>query len=201
MWKTISVVAAAAGFIAGAATSGSLWAGGHTTPPKFDPSLLDANLNAELTATIDELAAKWNSQDYSTVLEMWDPDQEVPFYLAEEQADWFIGWEPLRDYLDPPQPNPMIEAMRLQPSNVRAKLIAPDLAIAVWDLKFEMKMRFQQPIGEEIRVSGVLRKKPEGWRFIQYAESPKTAMVYLQGLIAEQIEPDFLDFVESVKKQ
>ena len=61
---------------------------------------------AAVEAVIHDTAERWNSQDFSTVLELWDLDQEVPFYLAEEQDDWFIGWEQLRAYLDPPRPKP-----------------------------------------------------------------------------------------------
>ena len=178
----------------------SLWAGGHQTMPTFDPSILNAELNAELEETIMAMADRWNSQDYSTVLEMWDQDEAVPFYLAEEQAGWFIGWPALRGYLDPEQPNPVIEGMRLLPSNIRAKSIAPDLAIAVWDLHFEMKMRGSRPIGEDVRVSGVFRKKPEGWRFIHYAESPQAPMVYIEKLFQQDVLPDFAEFLEQSKK-
>lgn len=169
-------------------------ASGHDIPPEFDPLLLDADLNAELEETVMEMAARWNSQDFATVLEMWDTDEAVPFYLAEEQADWFIGWGPLRHYLAPEHPNPIIEVMRLLPSNVRAKSIAPDLAIAVWDLHFEMKMRFSKPIGEDVRVSGVFRKKPEGWRFIHYAESPQAPLVYIEKLFQQGVYDDFEEF-------
>ncbi len=182
-------------------SAGLVQAGGHDTAPEFDPSLLNSELNAELEETIMQLADRWNSQDYSTVLEMWDPDEEVPFYLAEEQADWFIGWNPLRGYLAPETPNPVIEVMRLLPTNIRAKSIAPDLAIAVWDLHFEMKMRFGKPIGEDVRVSGVFRKKPEGWRFIHYAESPQAPLVYIEKLFQQDVYDDFEEFRAEALKE
>lgn len=40
-----------------------------------------------------------------------DVDAEVPTYIAEKSAQWFVGWERLRGYLDPPRPNPAIEAL------------------------------------------------------------------------------------------
>ena len=83
-------------------------------------------------AVIHETAERWNSQDFLTVLELWDPDQEVPFYLAEEQDDWFIGWEPLRAYLDPPRPSPVVEGLREEMYEISVKLVADDLAIAAW---------------------------------------------------------------------
>ena len=147
---------------------------------------------AAVKAVIHETAERWNSQDFSTVLELWDPDEEVPFYLAEEQDDWFIGWEQLRDYLDPPRPSPVIKGLREEMYDVSVKLVADDLAIAAWHMHFEMKIRGKPPIGEEVRVSAVLRKKPEGWRYIHWAESPMATLVYTEKLFQRDVDHEKL---------
>lgn len=41
-----------------------------------------------------------------------EPDHPCPFNLAEEQRQWFIGWEALRNYLDPPKPTPVVQGIR-----------------------------------------------------------------------------------------
>ena len=143
---------------------------------------------AAVQAVIHDTAERWNSQDFSTVLDLWDSDEEVPFYLAEEQDDWFIGWEPLRAYLDPPRPSPVMEGLREEMHDISVKLIADDLAIAAWNMHFEMKMRGRRPIGEDVRVSAVLRKKEEGWRYIHWAESPMTALVYIEKLFQKDVD-------------
>lgn len=142
---------------------------------------------AEVEAVIYATADRWNSQNFSTVLELWDPDEEVPFYLAEEQDNWFIGWEPLKAYLDPPTPSPAVQGIREEMRNINVKFIGPDLAIAAWEMHFEMKIIGQNPIGEEVRVSAVLRRKPEGWRYIHWAESPMTAMMYIKKLYERDV--------------
>ena len=141
-----------------------------------------------IKAFIHETAEVWNTQDFRKVLELWDQDEEAPFYLAEEQDGWFIGWEPLRDYLAPPLPNPVLEALREEMYDISVKLIADDLAIAVWYMHFEMKMRGRRPLGEEIRMSAVLRKKPEGWRYIHWAESPLTPGAYIDKLREKEVD-------------
>ena len=143
---------------------------------------------AAVRAVVHETAERWNSQDYRTVLELWDQDEEVPFYLAEEQDGWFIGWEPLRAYLAPPLPSPVMEGLREEMYDISVKLIADDLAIAAWHMHFEMKMRGRPPIGEDVRVSAVFRKKPEGWRYIHWAESPMTALVYIEKLFQRDVD-------------
>lgn len=145
---------------------------------------------AAIKAVVHETAERWNSQDFRTVLELWDQDEEVPFYLAEEQDGWFIGWEPLRGYLSPPMPSPAVEGLREEMRDISVKLIADDLAIAAWYMHFEMKLRGRPPIGEEVRVSAVFRKKPEGWRYIYWAESPMAALVYIEKLFQRDVDHD-----------
>ena len=146
------------------------------------------DVQAEVEAVIHATADRWNSQDFATVLELWDPDEEVPFYLAEEQDDWFIGWEALRGYLDPPRRSPVVQGIREEMRDIHVKQIAPDLAIAAWNMHFEMKLIGQKPIGEEVRVSAVLRRTPEGWRYIHWAESPMTALMYIQKLYQRDVD-------------
>ncbi len=154
-----------------------------------------------IQALVHATAERWNSQDYRTVLELWDPDEEVPFYLAEEQDGWFIGWEPLKAYLSPPLPSPVMEGLREEMRDISVKLIADDLAIAAWYMHFEMKMRGRPPIGEDVRVSAVMRKKPEGWRYIHWAESPMTAMVYIEKLFQRDVDHEkFAPLIERSRK-
>jgi hypothetical protein len=117
---------------------------------------------ADVEAVIHETAERWNSQDYASVLGLWDPDEAVPFYLAEEQRGWFFGWEPLKAYLDPPKPSPAVQGIREEMRNVQVKLVAPGVAVAAWEMHFEMKIIGRPPIGEEVRTSAVLRKTPPG---------------------------------------
>jgi hypothetical protein len=176
-------------------------AGGHKTiktPPKID---IPADVEAGVIEVIHETATRWNSQDFASLLELWDPDEAYPTYLAEEQAQWFIGWERLRGYLNPPRPNPVVEAIREEMYNIKVKQIAPNLVIAVWEMHFEMKTIGSHPIGEEVRVSAVLRDTSEGWRYIHWAESPKTAMVYIEDLYEKEVAPGWDEFFEGAKQR
>lgn len=179
----------------------SAMAGGHKErkpAPKID---IAPEVESAVIDVINDTAARWNSQDFASLLELWDPDEAFPTYLAEEQAEWFIGWDRLRGYLDPQRPNPIVEAIREEMYNVKVKLIAPDLAIAVWEMHFEMKTIGSKPIGEEVRVSAVLRNTQEGWRYIHWAESPQTAMVYVEGLYEKDVEPGWDEFYEGAKQR
>jgi len=152
-------------------------------------------IQADIEAIVHATADRWNSQDFATVLELWDTDEPTPFYLAEEQNDWFIGWPALRAYLDPPRPPPMLIVIREEMSNIKVNQIGPDLAMAAWDMHFEIKLGRQQPIGEDIRVSAILRHKPDGWRYIYWAESPMAASVYTRKLLERNVDTKKFDVV------
>ncbi len=176
-------------------------AGGHKAiGPRVEPEV-PADIRTGVTAIVEETANRWNSQDFATLLGLWDPAEAYPTYLAEEQAEWFVGWDRLRAYLDPPRPVPVVEAIRMFAEDVRVKQIAPDLAVGIWNWHFEMKTIGSKPIGEDVRVSGVFRKTAEGWRYIHYAESPKTAAVYLEDLMEKEVRPGWDEFFEEAKKR
>jgi len=176
-------------------------AGAHKTVLPPVPIDVANDVEMGVTATVLETARRWNSQDYASVLELWDPNEAYPTYLAEEQAQWFVGWPRLREYLDPPRPNPIIEAIREEMSGIQVKQIGPDLAIAIWYMKFHMKRFMANAIGEDVRVSAVLRNTPEGWRYIHWAESPKTAMVYIEDLFERNVDDDWDEYFEAARER
>lgn len=181
--------------------AGTAWAGAHKTMKPLVDIDVDPEVEAGVKAVVLATAERWNSQDYATVLELWDPNEAYPTYLAEEQAQWFVGWERLNEYLDPAVPNPIIEAIREQMYNIQVKEIGEDLAIAIWEMRFHMKRRFSNAIGETVRVSAVLRNTDEGWRYIHWAESPKTAMVYIEDLFEKDVDDDWDEFYEEAKQK
>jgi hypothetical protein len=178
----------------------SALAGGHKVVlPPVDMQV-DPDVKKQVTAVLLDTAERWNSQDFASLLELWDPNEAYPTYLAEEQAQWFVGWDRMRGYFDPPRPNPVIEAIRESYSGIQIKQIAADLVIAIWYMHFEMKTIAGKPIGEDIRVSAVLRNTENGWKYIHWAESPKTAMVYIEDLFEKDVEPGWDEFYEEAQK-
>jgi ketosteroid isomerase-like protein len=145
-------------------------------------------LQAEIEAVVHDTAARWNSQDYASVMDLWDRDEPNVMYLAEEQPGWFVGWGQLKAYLG--SSTPFIEAIREEMSNIRVQPIAADLAAVTWDMHFEMKQKGVQPIGEDIRVTAIMRRKAEGWRYIHYAEAPMTASMYMRKLMQQDVDPE-----------
>lgn len=188
-------------FFATILLSTTAFAGGHkkVLPPVEIP--VDAAVRDGVIATLRATEDGWNNQDLASLMKLWDSSDEFPTYLAEEQSQWFVGWPRLAAYLDPPRPNPAIEVFREQFSGIQVKQIAPDLALAIWYMHFEMKVIGSNPIGEDIRVSAVLRNTADGWKYIHWAESPKSAPVYLEDLMEKSVSDDWDEFYEEAKKK
>ena len=91
--------------------------------------------------------------------------------------------------------------IREEMHNIKVNQIGPDLAMAAWDMHFEMKMGRQKPIGEDVRVSAILRHTSEGWRYIYWAESPLTATVYIRKLLERNVDAEKFDEVYQRAKQ
>jgi ketosteroid isomerase-like protein len=189
------------GLLAGITLACNVHAGAHKTIKPLVEIEVDPDVEAGVKAVVMETAERWNSQDYATVLELWDPNEPYPTYLAEEQAQWFVGWERINEYLDPATPNPIIEAIREEMYDIQVKEIGDDLAIAIWEMRFHMKRRFGNAIGESVRVSAVLRNTDDGWKYIHWAESPKTAMVYIEDLYEQDVDDDWDEFFEEAKER
>jgi len=180
--------------------SGTALAGGHKVVKPMVPIDVNPKIEKAVQEVVYDTARRWNSQDFATLLELWDPNEEFPTYLAEEQAQWFVGWPRLREYLDPPRPNPAVEAIRETMYDIQVKEIGPGLAIAIWEMDFEMKVIASNPIHERVRVSAVLRETDNGWKYIHWAESPQTAMVYIENLYEKEISDDWDEFFEQAQK-
>ena len=194
---SVSLLLAIGGMFLGTAAI----AGAHKTVTPMVTIDVSPEVEAAVTAVVYETAERWNSQDFSSVLELWDQNEPFPTYLAEEQAQWFVGWDRLRDYLDPPAANPIIEVLREEMSKIQVNQIAPDLAIAIWEMHFEMKVRGSNPIGEDVRVSAVLRNTPEGWRYIHWVESPKATMVYIENLFEQGVAEGWDEYYKAAMQR
>jgi hypothetical protein len=71
----------------------------------------------------------------------------------------------------------------------------------VWTIDWQMKMGRGGPMHEKLRANAVLRKTKAGWKFIHYAEAPKSPLVYMQELYGESVTPAFRARAEEAAKK
>ena len=157
------------------------------------------DITAEITALLRETEDRWDTQDTASLRELWDTDDAEPFYLAGEQTNWFVGWDQLNDYLNPKSGPKVTEAMRVRFYDIKARLLAPDLAFAGYWMRTDMKLIFQpKPFASDNRVSAVFRRKPEGWRYLAYAEAFQAPNMYMNHLMEKDVADDYQEFFDKV---
>jgi hypothetical protein len=156
------------------------------------------DINAAITELLRETEVRWDSQDTARLKELWDTDDSEPFYLAGEQDNWFVGWEQLNAYLDPKGGPKITQAIRVRFYDIKARLLAPDLAFAGYWMRTEMKLVFQpKPFASDNRVSAVFRRKPEGWRYLAYTEAFQAPNMYMNHLMENDVAPDYQEFLDA----
>jgi hypothetical protein len=156
------------------------------------------DINAEITELLRATEVRWDSQDTARLKELWDTDDSEPFYLAGEQDNWFVGWEQLNAYLDPKGGPKITQAIRVRFYDIKARLLAPDLAFAGYWMRTEMKLVFQpKPFASDNRVSAVFRRKPEGWRYLAYTEAFQAPNMYMNHLMENDVAHDYQEFLDA----
>ncbi len=159
----------------------------------------DPNLVSEIEALLRETEDAWNSQDFYRWLDLWDAEDARPFYLAAEEKDFFLKREQLEKYLDPNGAAQVTEAIRVTFTNVSARWLADDLAFAAYHMSSEMKLVFApKPFSSKLRATSIVRRKPEGWRYVCYTEAFQSPTMYFQGLNEAAVPDDYAEYYARV---
>ncbi|MBL8628400.1 MAG: nuclear transport factor 2 family protein [Rhodospirillaceae bacterium] len=136
-------------------------------------------MNDALTTELADLIATYVSysegMNFAGKRALWDQDDPSPLLMPEEAPRPLIGWSAIEAYWS--KSRVVMESLKSRSANVRARLIAPDIALATYDMRWvatlagpaEVK---RKPIAADVRVTAMLRKKPEGWRLFHLMEGP-----------------------------
>lgn len=166
MARTLAIATALAVTLSGCAA-------GHRAAkpaaPDNSPESIAA-LNGELTAFLVRYATAYNRQDYTALLNMWDSDDPNAFYMAEEIDPPMQGWKIIRAYFSRPG---TLEGIRNEYTNVRAHYVAPDVAVATYRLRFDIKVKNMQALSSFDRIVAVFRRRQGEWQMIAYGEAPR----------------------------
>lgn len=148
-----------------------------------------SGLDAEIGALLTRYAEAYSRQDYAAVLGFWDRDDPDVFYIAEEIDPPMHGWKLIEAYFARPG---VLDGIRYEYDDIRAQLLAPDLAIATYDMRFDLKVKNMKPMAGFDRVVAVFRRKGGEWKFARYAEAPQAPMTMVRkfGKTAKTITPE-----------
>jgi len=190
--------------LGGMATSDQASAGSHTARDPIEYPPCDEQLKGEIDAVLQRTEAIWNAQEWWRLpTEIWDRQDPTPMYVAEELYDVMIGWDILDRYIFPPKKG--LDAFRWGYSKLWVKELAPNVALALYDHWFEIKIRAPGPIGVPRhgfdRVLSIYNKRDDGWRQSLYAQCPLGPDTYARRMAEKLVKPDWDEFYEDVKSR
>lgn len=141
---------------------------------------MDSGLNGEIQAFLVRYAELYNRQDYPALLAMWDKDSPNPIYMAEEIDPPMHGWNVINAYFKPPPQFPVLESIRNEYTNVKAHAVAPDVAVATYRLRFDIKLRGKPAVSSWDRVMAVFKKRDGEWKMAAYTEAPMAPLTMVR---------------------
>ena len=151
-------------------------------------------LVTEITAVLTRLCACWNRLEPQAIAELWDPEEAEPFLLPQEIEQPLVGWEALRGYLR--RAGARLDAASMRVWNVNVKLVAPDLAVALYEMHWNGLIRgVVRPRGVDSRATVLFRRRGETWRICHYVEAPISPSLHLQHRYLDAVDADFLERV------
>jgi ketosteroid isomerase-like protein len=142
-----------------------------------EPANPATTLDVEIAAFLARYAIAYNRQDYDALLGMWDTDDANAFYMAEEIDPPMHGWKTIRAYFSR---TGVLDGIRNEYSNVRAHYVAPDVAVATYRLRFDIKIKNMQALSSWDRIMAVFRRKNGEWKMIAYAEAPQAPLTMIR---------------------
>jgi ketosteroid isomerase-like protein len=148
-------------------------------------------LSAELKSWLDRYAEIYDRQDYAALLKLWDQDDPDVIYMAEEIDPPMHGWGRINAYFNPKPGVQVLDGIRNRYSDVRARYLAPDLALATYKLKFDIKVKNMKPMSSWDRVMAVFRRKDGQWKLIAYGEAPMAPLTMVRKMLENAVPADF----------
>ena len=151
------------------------------------------NIENSLQDLIKSFEERWNRRNPSALRELWDPDDRNPFYIAEEISDPMYDWNTIESYWKVAED--ILLKFSIRTWNLTYKLLANDLGVINYMMHWDglIKGMEDAPLGLDVRVSAIVRRTREGWRFCHYVESPLGAFPFLKAAYQANVDPGFMD--------
>lgn len=133
-------------------------------------SAADQALANDIAAFLADYQVAYNDQDYRTVKSMWVDDN--PIYMAEEVPFPLYGKSRMDNYFNPVPGRKILDGIDNRYSEVRAKLVAPRVAVATYRLDYDIKLVGMPASHGWDRIMAVFVREDDGWKLSAYAEAP-----------------------------
>lgn len=160
-----------------------------------------SDVQKELEEYFAEYTKRWNDQkDYSSLIEMWDQEDDKPFYRGMEKPGFFDTWERLKLYWDPNHKRALVTALLYNFVNIHAKLVTPDVAVAYFDAEWDMKALRGPAISGTDPCFAVFKRKADGWKMNSYIEACSHPAAYEDEFAgrADRARPAFRQLLKEI---
>ena len=129
----------------------------------------------ELVPLIQRYVAYSEGMNFAGKRALWDGDDPAPLLMPEEAPEPLIGWPAIDAYWA--KSRVVMTSLKSRTANHVCRLLAPDIALVTYDMRWVATLATapgvtRQPIAADVRVTALLRKKPEGWRYFHLMEGP-----------------------------
>ncbi len=153
-------------------------------------------LQSGIAALVKEYVGYSETMDFAGKKALWDADDPLPLLMPEEALTPLVGWEAIEAYWS--KSRVIMEALKSRSANHRAREIAADITLATYDMRWVATLAGpedikRKPISADVRVTALLRRKPEGWRFFHLMEGPVDLLSMARKAAARQANELFPD--------
>ncbi|MEC9375963.1 MAG: nuclear transport factor 2 family protein [Pseudomonadota bacterium] len=131
----------------------------------------ELKLAEEIIEFLDIYETAYNNQNYRKVKSMWSNDGN-PIYIAEEVPFPLYGKSRLDNYMNPVPGKKILEGIDNRYSEVRAKYISENIAVATYRLDYDIKLVGMPAMNGWDRIMAVFVKDEGSWKMSAYAEAP-----------------------------
>jgi hypothetical protein len=154
----------------------------------------DEQLEKEIQPVLDRMAEIYREDPNGSRLlfdELWLQDENI-LYLSEQFVNSFYGYGPVAAYWKPNW-NTLYGYRELY-SNLRATLIAPGIALATMDLRYDMHAVTRTPLAGVSKLTLLLRKQEGDWKIQQFYETPMSLLSQARLMHEAALAPGFADY-------
>jgi hypothetical protein len=150
-----------------------------------------STLESELEHLLGEFCDRWRRIKPTELRQLWDPAETEPFYIAEEIVNPMYGWDAIEPYWR--EAETILLKFAVRTWDLKCKLLSDDIAAMNFMMHWDglVKGMEDAPLGLDVRVSAMVRKTAEGWRFCHWVESPLGALPYLKTVYTRNVDPEF----------
>lgn len=134
-----------------------------------------STLQKDIAELIETYVGFSESMDFAGKKNLWDADDPLPLLMPEEAHVPLVGWDAIDAYWS--QSRVVMESLKSRSANHRVREIDTGIALATYDMRWVATLAGpsnseRKPISADVRVTALLRRKPEGWRFFHLMEGP-----------------------------